>query len=91
VQAPADLDPEVHPQHHAERDRWAWRRKIRADPRRYRLYRVAVGILGGLLILTSGLIGWLPGPGGIPLFLLGLAVLASEFHWARRLLNWARR
>jgi uncharacterized protein (TIGR02611 family) len=91
VQAPAEVHPESHPQHGAAGDRWAWRRKVRADPRRYQLYRVAVGILGGLLILVSGLIGWMPGPGGIALFLLGLAVLASEFHWARRLLDWARR
>lgn len=40
---------------------------------------------GSLLILMAGAIGWLPGPGGIPLFLLGIAVLASEFNWAERL------
>ena len=30
--------------------------------------------------------GWLPGPGGIPLILGGLAVWASEFRWAHRLM-----
>lgn len=38
--------------------------------------------VGCTLILTAGAIGWLPGPGGIPLFLLGIFVLASEFKWA---------
>jgi Putative transmembrane protein (PGPGW) len=49
-----------------------------------------VGVLGGALVVLSVLTGWLPGPGGIPLFLAGLAVLASEFAWARRLLDRAR-
>ncbi len=44
-----------------------------------------------LLILLGLLTGWLPGPGGIPLTLAGLAVLASEFAWAHRLLSRARR
>lgn len=41
-------------------------------------------IVGSLLILAAGLTGWLPGPGGIPLFLVGIAVLATEFEWAQR-------
>ena len=71
-------------------DRWAWRRAIRSDARKYRIYRVLVGVVGTLLVLLGLSTGWLPGPGGIPLVLLGLAVLASEFEWAHRLLQWAR-
>lgn len=71
-------------------DRWEWRRKIRADPRKHRIYRAAVGFVGVFLILLAGATGWLPGPGGIPLALLGLAVLASEFEWAQDLLEWAK-
>lgn len=41
-------------------------------------------ILGMFIIILSGAIGWLPGPGGIPLFLIGVAVLATEFVWADR-------
>jgi uncharacterized protein (TIGR02611 family) len=67
-------------------DRWEWRRKIRADPRKHLIYRIAVGIVGGLLLILAPLTGWLPGPGGIPLFIAGLAVLASEFEWAQRVL-----
>lgn len=72
----------------AEEDRWEWRRKIRADPRKHRIYRIVVGVVGTLLILLAALTGPLPGPGGIPLALVGLAVLASEFEWAHRLLEW---
>lgn len=71
-------------------DRWAWRRRIRSDPRTYRWYRLGVGVLGVLLILLGAATGWLPGPGGIPLVLLGLAVLASEYEWAHHLLQRAR-
>ena len=46
--------------------------------------RVIVGVAGAVLIIAAPLTGWLPGPGGIPLFLLGLAVLSSEFMWAER-------
>ena len=74
----------------AKNDRWEWRRRIRADPHKHRIYRVAVGVLGVFLILLAGTTGWLPGPGGIPLALIGLAVLASEFEWAHRLLEWAK-
>jgi len=42
-------------------------------------------IIGILFIIAAGLIGWLPGPGGIPLFLIGIAILATEFTWAQRL------
>ena len=67
-------------------ERWAWRRRIRSNPHQLRLYRAAVGLLGLLLVLLGLATGWLPGPGGIPLVLAGLAVWASEFHWAHRLM-----
>lgn len=41
---------------------------------------------GFAIMLIAISIGWLPGPGGVPLFLVGLAVLATEFVWAARLL-----
>ncbi|TCC25756.1 hypothetical protein E0H92_32340 [Kribbella speibonae] len=67
-------------------DRWEWRRRIRENPKKLLFYRIGVGVLGGILIIAAPLTGWLPGPGGIPLFIAGLAVLASEFEWAQRLL-----
>ena len=71
-------------------DRWEWRRKIRADPSKHLIYRVGVGVVGGLLLILAPLTGWLPGPGGIPLFIAGLAVLAREFEWAQRVLSGSR-
>lgn len=41
--------------------------------------------LGLVLIMIAPLVGWIPGPGGIIIFLLGIAVLASEFDWAENL------
>ncbi len=75
----------------ARRERWAWRARLRRKPGRYRIYRGVVGLVGVLLVLVGLALGPFPGPGGIPLILAGLAVLASEFIWARRLLHRARR
>jgi hypothetical protein len=41
--------------------------------------------LGLVLISIAPVVGWIPGPGGIVVFLLGIAVLASEFDWAESL------
>jgi hypothetical protein len=35
--------------------------------------------------------GWLPGPGGIPLFILGLSLLAINHTWAKRYIDLLRR
>ena len=71
-----------------EEDRWEWRRKIRQNPRQLLFYRMVVG-LGGLLLVVLGFVtGPIPGPGGIPLVLLGLAIWSSEFEWANRLMHW---
>lgn len=67
------------------RERFAWRARLHANPASSLVYRIGVGVLGALLLILSALTGWLPGPGGIPLFLIGMAVLASEFRWAHRL------
>jgi hypothetical protein len=36
------------------------------------------------------LFGWLPGPGGIPLFILGLSLLAVNHDWAERWMETAK-
>jgi uncharacterized protein (TIGR02611 family) len=71
----------------ANPDRWAWRGKIRANPHQRRVYRVAVAIAGLLLVVLGFVTGPIPGPGGIPLVLLGLAIWSSEFAWAHRLMH----
>ena len=81
-----------HHSHHVliepEEDRWRWRRRIRENPRKLRLYRIGVAIAGLLLICLGFISGPIPGPGGIPLVLLGLAIWSSEFEWAYRLMQW---
>lgn len=84
-----------HGSHHILRDspvdRWRWRARIRQSPHQLRVYRFGVGIVGTLLVVLGCLSGPLPGPGGIPLVLLGLAVMASEFVWAERLMELFKR
>jgi len=73
----------------ADDDDWAWRRRIRSNPTSNRIYRIVVGAVG-LLIVVGGLaLVPLPGPGWVIVF-VGLAVWASEFEWAQRLLHFAR-
>jgi uncharacterized protein (TIGR02611 family) len=84
-----------HHHHHLliepEEDRWRWRRKIREDKRKLAVYRAAVGLLGLILVALGFVSGPIPGPGGIPLILLGLAVWSSEFEWAHQLMQWFKR
>jgi len=89
---PAGRRLDEHHLHHIliepEEDRWRWRRKIREDKRKLAVYRFAVGFLGLILIALGFIIAPLPGPGGAPLILLGLAVWSSEFEWAHQLMQW---
>jgi hypothetical protein len=50
-------------------------------------------ISAGFLLLIGGLVLSIPGvPGpGIVVMILGLVILSRHFHWARRLLDWAKR
>ena len=47
--------------------------------------RILIDTAGYLLLLAALLTGWLPGPGGIPLALAGLGLLALYNPWARQL------
>jgi hypothetical protein len=47
--------------------------------------RIAIDVAGFTLVMLSLLLGWLPGPGGIPLMLAGLGLLSINHAWARRI------
>jgi uncharacterized protein (TIGR02611 family) len=53
-------------------------------------YRVAVAVLGAAVVIGGIVLIPLPGPGWLIVF-GGLAILATEFAWAGRLLDFARR
>lgn len=47
--------------------------------------------VGVLLIIISPLLGWLPGPGGIPLFLAGLGFLSVHHDWAKQAIKYVKK
>ncbi len=50
-----------------------------------RWFKIAIG----LIVTVVGLILMpVPGPGGTPVTLAGLAILSTELEWAKRLMNW---
>lgn len=64
-------------------------RRVRTQPGLSHAYRVVVGVLGGAIVLVGLALLPLPGPGWLVIF-LGLGLLATEFVWAQRLLQYAR-
>ena len=72
------------------RRRWArWRDRLRDRPKAEFGYRIVVAVIG-LMVLAVGLLAIpYPGPGWAIVF-VGLAILATEFNWARRLLAYTR-
>jgi uncharacterized protein (TIGR02611 family) len=53
-------------------------------------WRIGVGVLGTAIIAAGIVLLPLPGPGWLIIF-GGLGLLATEFDWAARLLQFARR
>jgi uncharacterized protein (TIGR02611 family) len=53
-------------------------------------YRVVVAVIGTAVVVGGLVLIPLPGPGWLIVF-GGLAILATEFEWAGRLLDFARR
>jgi uncharacterized protein (TIGR02611 family) len=70
--------------------RWArWRDALRDRPAVDFTYRAVVGVVG-LAVLGLGVLAIpYPGPGWAIVF-IGLAILATEFRWARLLLKFSR-
>jgi uncharacterized protein (TIGR02611 family) len=78
---------------HSLRERVAgtrWRKRIGTHRSLDHGYRVGVGIVGGLIVVLGLITIPLPGPGWLTV-LAGLFILATEFLWAERLLEFTKR
>ncbi|MBW3561425.1 MAG: PGPGW domain-containing protein [Actinobacteria bacterium] len=51
--------------------------------------RIAVAVIGGVVVVTGVVLMPLPGPGML-IVLAGLAILATQFEWAQDILDRAR-
>lgn len=74
----------------AHEDDWAWRRRLRANPTTHLAYRIAVGVIGLIVVAGGAVMIPFPGPGWLVVF-LGVGIWASEFEWAARLLRFGKR
>ncbi|MFF2271070.1 TIGR02611 family protein [Agromyces sp. NPDC058136] len=66
------------------------RARLEQQPVLRRVYRVLVAVLGGAIAVGGLLLVPLPGPGWLVVF-LGLAILGTEFAWAKRLAAFIKR
>ena len=67
-----------------------WRRRLAGRRPLDHGYRVGVGIVGGLIVAVGLATIPLPGPGWLTV-IAGLFVLATEFLWAERLLEFTTK
>src|SRR3954471_12295004 len=64
--------------------------KIRANPTGRLALKIGIGVLGGLVVALGIVLIPFPGPGWA-IVILGLAIWAIEFVWAKHLLNFTKR
>lgn len=74
----------------AHEDRWAWRARLRANKATHLAWRIVVGVVGSVVTVAGLIMVPAPGPGWVVVF-LGLVILASEFEFAQRWLDFAKR
>lgn len=74
----------------AHEDRWAWRARLRRHPATHLAWRSAVGVVGGVVTVAGLVMVPAPGPGWA-VVILGLVILASEFEFAQRWLDFVKR
>lgn len=67
-----------------------WRSWLAKRPWLNTVYKIIITTLGFAIIAIGLILVPLPGPGWLIVF-IGLTVLGSEYHWARRMLGWLRR
>lgn len=77
------------PAHDASGPR-SWLDHVRARPGGRLTLKIIVGVIGAALVVSGLIMVPFPGPGWLVVF-AGLAVLATEFAWAHRLLGFAKR
>jgi uncharacterized protein (TIGR02611 family) len=70
-------------------DRLGFRARLKRNPALALAWRISVGVLGTLIVLLGLVLVPFPGPGWLIVF-LGLGILATEFAWAERLLDFGR-
>ena len=68
----------------SRRERW---RKLLDNP----IVEWSIFALGSILLLISPLVGAIPGPGGIFVAGLGLAMVLKTSAWAKRRYVWVKR
>jgi uncharacterized protein (TIGR02611 family) len=86
--------PEVKRAKHVEPRPPRWLRPsrdwVRRRPAGPLIWKIAIALVGLVIVALGLLLVPLPGPGWA-IVLLGLAAWATEFHWAQRLLGHVRR
>lgn len=89
--APAPVDP---PQEELWDRRFAPRSDVNVSPESRSIAaqarRIVVTVIGILLVAGGTAIIPLPGPWSFPVIIAGLAVLASEYDWAKDVRDWVR-
>ncbi len=59
------------------------REQIKSTPYGSMVWRIFIGVIGGLITIVGTVFLFAPGP-GLLVLLAGLGILASEFAWASR-------
>ncbi len=67
-----------------------WRKRLAAKAPVNHAYRIGVGVVGFIILIGGAAAIPLPGPGWL-IVIGGLFVLATEFTWAERLLEFTKR
>lgn len=70
-------------------DRLGFRDRLKKNPALALAWRIGVGVFGTAVVLLGLVLVPFPGPGWLIVF-LGLGILATEFAWAERLLDFGR-
>lgn len=68
----------------------AWRQRVAANAALNSAYRIGVGVVGFVILIGGVAAIPLPGPGWL-VVIGGLFVLATEFTWAERLLEFTKK